>query len=1010
MTQLALLETLLLTVGPALGKGILGTWLGESEVVGEVGGSLVDLLATRTGDRIAQRRGARQFEQIGERVAESLLPLFEGAGLDEGSCQAIAEAVAETLNDTPLDAQLLAERHLDPSQVARYLLEARPETTDHFSEAEVTLYRRIINESASAIVDIASQLPHFRERTFGELLRRQNEMLTIVERVLTEVRRIREESQRANPEEASAIFEERYRQAIVRQLDEIELFGVELPRASRRHPLSASYVTQSVTQTVSEMGLLAFPSSALNRFGGLEEERERHVTLAVDEALAGSKRWLILGGAGSGKTTLLKWVAVRAALGDFSQNLSHWNQRIPFFIRLRQFAKANWPPPEAFPRLVAPAIAGEMPAGWVHQQLRSGRGLVLVDGVDEVEQSRRPELLRWLEDLIGAYPETLFIVSSRPYAMAEEWLVHESFQSATLQPMDLSDIDAFIERWHGAVRQELRNQEEIAALEPLASHLKSVIRQQRPLRNLVTNPLLCAILCALNRNRRQQLPSDRIELYQACIQMLLERRDSERRVPLDAYPSLTYRQMRTLLDDFAYWMLDNGYSQSSTQEADEQFERKLFQMLRLTGVEAVNVRRFFVERTGILQEPVTGQLNFTHRTFQEFLAAQAALDKGNLGALVRNAYDDQWHQVIILAAGLANQRDRETLIHRLIEQGDNKSHLRAPLHLLAVACLETATSLSPALQQQVQQRLTTLVPPKTMEQAEGLASAGELAVPYLSFNEEMTDEVAAACVRALSLIGGEGALSTLEGYNSGQLRTINVSESELFLELVKGGESFEDDTYLKQVLSKLSYVYLNPKTMPFLEKLQALLPLDPSEERPSFITLKRLTKLPNLSRLHLSNLPELNDLTPLAQLPNLSRLVLWYLPAVNDLTPLAQLTNLSTLDLWNLPALNDLTFLDELRNLSKLNLLRLPINNLNSLSKLSNLSLLFVQNSKNINNISSLTELHSLSELMLNNLPQVNDLSPLVGMTSLRTLRLYQMPDPLKIPAELAERVEIVWR
>lgn len=61
------------------------------------------------------------------------------------------------------------------------------------------------------------------------------------------------------------------------------------------------------------------------------------------------------------------------------------------------------------------------------------------------------------------------------------------------------------------------------------------------------------------------------------------------------------------------------------------------------------VRRLFVERAGIIREPVAGQIDFTHRTFQEFLAAKAAVDEMDTGLLVENADDDQWREVIISA-------------------------------------------------------------------------------------------------------------------------------------------------------------------------------------------------------------------------------------------------------------------------------------------------------------------------------------------------------------------------
>ena len=85
-----LLETLALQVGPTIAKSILKLWLKDSGVASDVTSSLVDILKLKTTDAIAQRRAQRQFEEIGENVAESLLPVFEGTSLDEGSRRTFA--------------------------------------------------------------------------------------------------------------------------------------------------------------------------------------------------------------------------------------------------------------------------------------------------------------------------------------------------------------------------------------------------------------------------------------------------------------------------------------------------------------------------------------------------------------------------------------------------------------------------------------------------------------------------------------------------------------------------------------------------------------------------------------------------------------------------------------------------------------------------------------------------------------------------------------------------------
>ena len=47
------------------------------------------------------------------------------------------------------------------------------------------------------------------------------------------------------------------------------------------------------------------------------------------------------------------------------------------------------------------------------------------------------------------------------------------------------------------------------------------------------------------------MPYERIELYEAGCEMLLESRDMERRIELKDYPKLSYRQKKVILQDLA---------------------------------------------------------------------------------------------------------------------------------------------------------------------------------------------------------------------------------------------------------------------------------------------------------------------------------------------------------------------------------------------------------------------------------------------------------------------------
>ena len=155
---MALLETLMIEVGTSIAKSILKVWLKDSNIASDASSSITDALKSWTKDRIAQRRAEQQLLTIGEKVGESLLPIFEtdGAQFDEGTRTAIALAVAKTLNI--VSSTVLAQQDLAPADLAKYLSE-HPIGIEHFNETERSLYHQIIFESCEYIVDIASQLP-----------------------------------------------------------------------------------------------------------------------------------------------------------------------------------------------------------------------------------------------------------------------------------------------------------------------------------------------------------------------------------------------------------------------------------------------------------------------------------------------------------------------------------------------------------------------------------------------------------------------------------------------------------------------------------------------------------------------------------------------------------------------------------------------------------------------------------------------------------------------------------
>jgi hypothetical protein len=709
-------------------------------------------------------------------------------------------------------------------------------------------------------------------------------------------------------------FEIEYREAVARNLDVLQLIGADVSLPNRRHKLSVAYITLSVSQKSGQ------PSLLLDQPHDEESQEEAEdPVVSVDTALSCSNRLLIKGPAGSGKTTLLQWIAVNAARKSLEGSLANWNNGyVPFYIRLRHYAQKELPRPEAFPDFAAPAIIGTMPQKWVHTILREGRALILIDGVDELSHTQRDKVYTWLKDLVETYNDCTFIVTSRPHAIEDGWMCHEAFNELTLQEMSLSDIHSFIDHWHNAVKQELLTDEAKRELDPLADHLKLQIKHIRTLRTLATNPLLCAMLCALNRDRRRNLPVNRIEIYQSCSSLLLERREKESQIDLTDYPVLNYHQKLRLLADLAYWMNRENLTEVEVGSVDARFSQKLINMPNI-ALEPTKktARQLLVERSGIIREPVMGQIDFAHRTFQEFFAAQAAVDAMDIEYLVEHAHLHQWREVIIMAAGLAPQIQCEQLINRLIERGDQEKEVRHQIHLLAISCMETTIELKAETREKLEDRLGQLVPPKNMTDAKTLAAAGEIAVKYLDKKRlekkrKLTGTICAACIRALCLIGGEMALDVLEGYATD-------TREGVVNELIKGWDMFDRNIYGQRILSQAlkNKVTLSLERISSLEGFPCLTSLKVlSLSSCSQLTdLSPLASLPALSTLSLSSCSQLTDLSPLANLPALTTLNLSSCSQLTDLSPLANLPALTTLNLRNCPQITDLSPLSHLVNL-----------------------------------------------------------------------------------------------
>ncbi|ONK14390.1 NACHT domain-containing protein [Streptomyces sp. MP131-18] len=572
------------------------------------------------------------------------------------------------------------------------------------------------------IIDFFTRRSTFIARTLVEQTRQNQEIAD----------RLKALAERAPGQTATDTeFEDRYRRYVAGRHGQLTIFGLEL---DTQWPLDDAYLHLELTRTVEEREVPRPPERA-------------------ERALDGLRRVLLRGVAGSGKTTLVQWLAVTAAERQFGAHLGHFVVRVPFVLPMRTLTRSGQQLPTPADFLSAVGCPHSPPAGWCERVLADGRGLLLVDGLDEIPEERRPAAREWLRELMREFPLTALVVTSRPSAVGAGWLHTDGFADFSLTPMSQQDVATFVHRWHRAA----------GAGQEAAGALLTAVRSRQDLALLATNPLMCAVMCALHRSSHGYLPRGRTALYEAALRMLLERRDRQRGVETGI--ALDAQTQTLLLQKIAYWLIRNGHSEIEQDDAEDVIEKAMPLMPHVAAAGTPQtVCRYLVERSGLLREPAEGLVDFVHRTFQDYLAAREAIEARDIPLIVRNAHRDQWEDVVRMAVAHGRPQERARLLKGLVKRGDDVKRHRIRLHLLAAACLEHAPELDPAVREQVTARTAALLPPRTTTEASALARAGQVLVELLPGPEDLADHEALAVIHALRELGGPAALTRLAAF------------------------------------------------------------------------------------------------------------------------------------------------------------------------------------------------------------------------------------------------------
>jgi hypothetical protein len=905
-------ESAFLSLSRAIVTKAATLWLNDRAKEKEKSSSLLELIRARSRDRFMGSDLARQVEAMVDGVARRLEPFrtTQLQNMPDNERLAAALAVTDLFKDMDFGDSALFATDVNQSELTRQM---RDEMTIKLRSAALSpdaehYADRLLAECCDCYVRMVIALHAFPPRALAETLSR---LSTIGDTVAEVLRRmptptLDAPSGRGFDDE----FRRRYLEHVSNYFNKVEMFGVDLPY-----------------RMVSTLSVAYLPLGAVREASispvGKQVDGERVQTVRVEEILDGSPRVLLRGEAGSGKTTLLKWIAVSAARGALTGHLAKYNGHTPLLVPLRRYADRDFPNPDQLLDRSTPTLAGLAPQGWIRRQLLSKRTIVMIDGIDEVSAPRRHEVKEWLEDFLASYPNARIIVTTRPAAAAADWLNSLGFVPARLEPMKIADLRRFVAQWHEAAAESKSLPCDPGELPKYRSLLLARFSSNLRLRLLATTPLLCAMLCALNLGHRGQLPRNRMEIYDAALRMLLTRRELERdsagtAVAPGLLQYIDVPQQRSLLRDIAWRIAAKEEAQASKARVVDWMERKLSALIATVGVPSMDARPALIhllERSGVLREPEPGVIDFIHRTFLEYLAAEEAAEQDYMDLIVEHAHMDTWHEIAILAAGHANKPLTEELLTGLLRRAERGSGQdRTSISQVLVRCLETVTDVSPALRSRLEEQAQALIPPMSREDARHVGAGGTAVLRFFPSDlSGLTEESAAATVTAAAIVNGNAAVELLSQY----VLDARASVRDAILDC---WALFDAEEYVKRVLSE------NLAHESFLE---VTTPMQAHAARARFpgvglrlvtdeVGFRSLQEYPPLRAL--AAYGPVGDLKPIADQPELTHVWFSDLSRIDDYSFFRQLRDLEEVTLLNARHLINLAVLRDARSLHKLSL------------------------------------------------------------------------------------------
>jgi hypothetical protein len=636
----------------------------------------------RIPERLKRDAVIRQVQDSAGAASQSLTRFFLNEQLSDEQIANILKGLAALGDRLKLDD--IANPNVTPEEVADALLPELPCPQVIQQAGHAAIHRLALHSVVQVLMLVGPVMAEWQKLNFSS-------NFELPRRVVNRLNQISEQLDtlgRSGQAAADERYELSYRDYLLQRFHRVEAGTVRMttnldvdlrelfvmPRVLAR-PLAQKAEDGEPREAAALMDLAAarrFFAPPDERGIPPEPEKDKDPGIPALEQVKRYPRNATIGVPGSGKSTFLEWLQLKIAAAEEVLLMAD-QQAIPLLLRVRQLDPKNLPLGAALIEKATASrdIAALMPHGWIDRQMRGGRVLFVLNGLDETEPELRDRyLLPWLRDLCQQYQNCRYLVSSRPVGYPPGALRTLEFAECDLLDFGEDEIAEYTSHWCTAVRLARNEPGEEARREGAADGERIVagFKDHPYIRNLARNPLMLSAICLVNYFEGGQLPRDRAVLYKLCVEGLLHHWDQHRGI----HSEFGFDEKLRACREVALTMQADNLAEYEADKVEAIFAAALGDPAR-----AEKLLKHIRHRTGLLLERRSGIFAFTHLTFQEYLAALAVHEGNRLGIdagrLVREHGDARWHEVIALYSGLAPAPAVRDMIERLIDQPDTRS-------------------------------------------------------------------------------------------------------------------------------------------------------------------------------------------------------------------------------------------------------------------------------------------------------------------------------------------------